>query len=616
MRIAVLPFTTGPGVPPEIGRQFAAFAAEQLRAAADADVQAVSYLSQIEQEGVTRVAFANIEDDLLPYEQMADLFAQGQNEEGGGLDLVQDGRLTLDGETYTLILRFHGPDNAEPASYDEIQFGKPEVFAVLHRLVKKLAFMAQVGLPEMLAGDEMAFGTENPDVFWSFLGGFDALNYINQANGAVALEFNPEIAIRSLESAMTADPEFLGPYHVLVQLCRACANYRIGTFELIEEALKGAAIAQPAEAPAFFAQGELYQAAGDLEKAANAFEKSIQKDDKDPGLYTRLGIVQAQMGMPVNAERNFRRAMELEDDDKPSADMLANVLGQTNRSHEIPPIWKAIIDANPQNAAAHAKYAISLLQNGKTEEGERAFETALETVEESAMIKRYYAPYLVSKDDLDRAMDFYEDALDEVPNDVPTLIEYAQTLERAGRQFEVPDVLKQILNCNPEPDIRAETLARLIELEQPKRVETVDSARLKMEAGDFQGAIRELKPLRNWLADYWKLYALLASAYNRTEQYEDALESAIRLLELFPGCEPAFGEYVMAMTGLGRTEEAYNVMKQVAIANPSSLPIHINFGLAASRAGHSEEARALAKQIREAIGPNEELEPVLAEIER
>ena len=40
--------------------------------------------------------------------------------------------------------------------------------------------------------------------------------------------------------------------------------------------------------------------------------------------------------------------LELEGDDKPSTDFLANVLAQTNREHEVPALWKALIDKNPQ----------------------------------------------------------------------------------------------------------------------------------------------------------------------------------------------------------------------------------------------------------------------------
>jgi Flp pilus assembly protein TadD len=122
--------------------------------------------------------------------------------------------------------------------------------------------------------------------------------------------------------------------------------------------------------------------------------------------------------------------------------------------------------------------------------------------------------------------------------------------------------------------------------------------------------------MRNWLADYWKLWALLGSAYNRTDQFVEAEEASRRLLELYPGCEPAFGELVTALHGQGKNDEAYQLMQYAATHNPSSLPIHINLALAAKRSGHLDEARELAKQIREAVGPNEDLEPVLSEIER
>ena len=175
--------------------------------------------------------------------------------------------------------------------------------------------------------------------------------------------------------------------------------------------------------------------------------------------------------------------------------------------------------------------------------------------------------------------------------------------------------MKQILQSNPDPNTRAEVLAWLIELEQPKRVESVMSAQKKMEAGDFETAARELKPLRNWLRDYWKMWALLAACLNHLGAYNEAEEAAGTLVQLYPGCEPGYGELMTALSGQDRKEEAYNVMRFGATNLPQSLGIHVNLALAAKRAGHEDEAKALAKQIREAVGPNPELEEVLQEIE-
>jgi Flp pilus assembly protein TadD len=137
-----------------------------------------------------------------------------------------------------------------------------------------------------------------------------------------------------------------------------------------------------------------------------------------------------------------------------------------------------------------------------------------------------------------------------------------------------------------------------------------------MDAGDFDGAVRDLKPMRNWLADYWKLWALLCSAYNRLGEPKEAEDAARRLIDLFPGCEPAYGELVSALGAQGRHDEAYATMRVAASSMPASLPTHLNLALAAKRAGKVDEARALAKQIREAVGSNAEIEKILDEIEK
>ena len=136
-----------------------------------------------------------------------------------------------------------------------------------------------------------------------------------------------------------------------------------------------------------------------------------------------------------------------------------------------------------------------------------------------------------------------------------------------------------------------------------------------MEDGDYQTAIRELKPMRNWLADYWKLWILLASAHAHEGEFEESEEASRKLIALFPACEPAYSELANALGGQGKTEEAYGVMRFAAGNMPGSLSVHVNLALAAKRSGRDDEARHLARQIREAVGPNQEIEPILAEIE-
>src|SRR5580692_10334967 len=97
MKVAVLPFNAAEGTKPAYGRQFAGFAAEQLRAHADAEINTVSYLTQIqEQDGTTRTAFVNISEALLPYEQLKELFDQAD------VEIVMDGSLAQSGDSFDL----------------------------------------------------------------------------------------------------------------------------------------------------------------------------------------------------------------------------------------------------------------------------------------------------------------------------------------------------------------------------------------------------------------------------------------------------------------------------------------------------------------------------------
>lgn len=628
MKVAVLPFMPKQGTPPFLGRQLSNFVSDQVRAATDAEVNSVTYLTQVQEEDGPRIGFINFTDTVLDDGQIKELFEQS------GVDIIVDGTIASTDDGFDLTVRIHGNGEDKPRRAEDWKVTKDEIFSLLHRLIKLLAEEAGLTLPEHLAGETMPYGTSNPEAFLKFMEGYDAMNYIQQAQGRVVSEFSPEPAFEALLEAMRLDPDFLGPYEVLCELARACTQARIGTFEIVQDALSRATTLEPDEFRGFFALGELLQAVNQFPQASDAYEKAIVARDKshkeqtDAGevdesynvdmaaLHVRLGLAQFQAGMPVNAERNFRKALELEGDDKQSTDYLSMVLQQTGREHEIPALWQEIIAKNPQNAEAHVKYAVTLAQLGREEDSLKAFESALETVENNAMVKRYYAPLLAQKGELDRAMDFFEDALDEVPTDVELLLQYAQTLQMAERDFEIPKVLRDVLNLNPDPNTRAQTLAWLIELEQPKRAESVANAQSKMEQGDFDGAVRELRPLRNWLADYWKMWALLSAAFNKMNQPEEAEDAARRLLELFPGCEPGYGELNAALSAQGKNEEAYNVMRYAASNMPQSLGIHLNLALAAKRAGHEDEARNLARQIREAVGQNEEIEPVLAEIER
>ncbi|MCW5936518.1 MAG: hypothetical protein KIT11_04335 [Fimbriimonadaceae bacterium] len=640
MQIAVLPLNAGPDTRPALARQISNFACEIARNVTGQEIHAVNYLAQYQDEGVQRVAMVNPSEALNEPEMIGQFWQQAP------METLIDGLLNERDGAGSMILRVYQRPETEPQETQEFDFIGGALFAPVRGFVETLLRCYGASLPEQMGDDIGLFGTENAEAFAEFLLGFDAVQYIEKANGMVAREFNPQGAYESLEKAMALDPDWEAPYLALLNLARLCTQFRIGAGDAAEAALKKVTETEPDDPRGFYALAEFYGAVNNLQASADTLEKTLVKlqqhaaklrkeaegakavgdveasqsllqeadqTDRDQSpVLARLGIAQMNMGMPANAERNLRKAVENEGEDKPSLALLSQVLTQTGRAHEVPPMWKELIDKSPQNAVAHVNYAQALMASGNQDGATRALDVALETLEDTSFVKRFYAPLLAQKEEFDRAMDYYEDYLDENPTDVQVMLEYAQTLQNAKREFEVPQVLKNVLSANIDPNTRAQTQAWLIELEQKNRVEAVRAASEKVESGDFQGAVNEIKPLRNWLADYWKMWAILAAAYNRLGEYTEAEQAAHQLLNIFPGCEPAYNELANALGGQGRNEEAYNVLRAGMQNVQNSLPIAVNFGLAAKRTGRGDEAKAMARQLREATRGQEQ--PGLGEL--
>lgn len=614
MRIAVLPINAAPGANEALGRQIAVFLSELMRSGIEeGEIAAVNYMGRVEENGVIKHFQAS------PSEGFNDLQILNQMFGEGGLDGVVDGLLEpLENGSTRLTLRWFTSAKEEPDDQEAVEWAEGGMLQALHPLMLK--WMTKAGGTPRPGLDTPVdlFKTSSDSVFLNYMVAYDAVQYIERAEGMVVESFSPEQAFAAALNAIKEQPGWENVFFCLMELARLCVRFRLGTPDMIGSALQKCVELQPDNDVVLFHVGSFLVDVGDPNSGAEMLEKASRNQPEQPGIWVRLGHAQLAMGMPVNAERSLKKALELNSDEEASVaarDLLTQVLMGTGRAHEVPALWKELVDAEPENPAAVARYAQALMTADRQNDAVAVLEKGLE-LDENLPIKRVLAPILRDSGDHDRAMDFYEDCLDEDPTDIQTLLEYAQTLQEAGREFEAVRPLQEVLQANPDPNTRAQTQAWLIELEQPKRVQAVQSASEKAEAGDFEGAMRELKPVRNWLADYWKVWALLASIHNRLGEHRPAEEAATKLLEMFPACEPGYGELANALTGQGRHEEAYQLMK-VALNNiPNSLGIALNFGLCAKRAGHAEEGLEMAKRIREALGPDTEFEPILAEIER
>ena len=635
MSIVVFPLNAGPNTHPSLARQFSNFAQQLVSDGIQTPIDFVTLSIQIPEDG-NRIAMVNPAETLNEPEIIMGVFQQRED-----ITRAVDGLLTRreDG-SFELKLRCFERLNETPIDEAAAEFPANQCFDAFRLAVKFIAKQAGQSMPAEWESSNDFLGTDQQEALLDFLEGHDAALYINQAGGQVVSAFDPLPPMEKLLRAYEADRDWEAPYASLVMLCRLCTQHRIGAAENAEKMLEKLVEGNPEDMRALFALGELYEAMGEFNKACDAFEKALNatpEDNPDRSvMLTKLGVTQMNAGMPANAERTIRKALELEQAEKPSMGFLADILRATGRQHEVPNEWRSVVEAVPTHPLPWVQLANSLLNDaGNEAEALRTYERGLEHAENNVVVKRYFAPVLLNiarrekqgektteaNDMVDRALDLYEDCLDAEPNDVALLMEYVDALVLAGRNFEVPKVLRDILKLTDgrNPNVWSNAQALLIELEQPKRAEAVAEAQQKLEQGDAEGAVKSLRPLKNWLTDYWKLWAVMAQGLLAVDENAEAEEASTRLLNLMPVYEPGYNLLVESLIRQKKSDQAYQIMGQVMPNFTQSLNMAIVYARAARYAGHTEEARNLAQQIRQAASQNQEmltaLTPVLQEIE-
>lgn len=623
-KIAFLPFNVSESTRPALGRQISWFASELVKEQPGTEVSFGNFLVEVGTESDPRSAMANLSNDLNPTEFVWDLLKKMDGEFAvDGLVAEREGNLDV-----TLRV-FSGPGSDPIVTKRE--FSTQELFESIRWILREVSSGTELNFDSAWI-DGIEFGSDDAEAFKNFLIGYDAVAYVQNAGRRVANEFDFDIAFDTLIQALESDRDFLGPYEAALQLARLCAENGVGSFELIEKKLLKLLEIEPDDWRGHYTLGQIYLAGGRFDKASEVLDRAITRFDMarakaekegeeppvpEPALYNQLALAQQGLGMVVNAERNFRRAIELEGENAVSLDYLANLLGQHGRGVEVPSLYEEYTKKYPENPAFWTKYAISLAQANKPDAADQAFQDGLTHTQDSPGIKRFYASFLVQRGDTHRALDYYEDCLDANPEDSSALWEYAQALDRAERFHEVPDALVKLLAQEIPPQIRALALARKYELEQPKRMEAIQRAQESANSGNVDAAIGDLEAVVEWANDYFKAWYMLAALYNRAGRFVDAEEACKSLLMLYPGFEPGMNELVNSLIGQDKAEDAYQMLSMVVRGNSPSLLLHLRLADAAKRTGRRDEAMQLVRSIREVIGTeNPGLEELLNEIER
>lgn len=142
--------------------------------------------------------------------------------------------------------------------------------------------------------------------------------------------------------------------------------------------------------------------ASDVAAAKAAFEAAIQKNPKQADAHHYLGVVEEQLGHKSEAEKSYRKALELKPDLEESAVNLAALLVESGKFEEAAALMRKAIAKNSRSAALHINLGMALSGKNDDAGASKAFEEAIKLEPNNGIHLVTYASHLVrsgKKDD-------------------------------------------------------------------------------------------------------------------------------------------------------------------------------------------------------------------------
>jgi Tfp pilus assembly protein PilF len=194
------------------------------------------------------------------------------------------------------------------------------------------------------------------------------------------------------------------------------------------------------------------------------------------------------MGRYVEAEKHYRRAIEIDDQFFLAKTNLALLLNQLGRNTEAETLLREAVATQPNNAGAAFNLGLLLAEEGKTAEAERVLRSALKA-DPTLAAAAYNLAVLVAPHRPAEAVELSRKAA-EVRPDEPR---YAWTLayfqDRAGDRPGAVRTLEDLLRRHPGHADAILLLADILE-RQGKRAEAEEVLRRALEAKDLPDADR------------------------------------------------------------------------------------------------------------------------------
>ncbi|MGA2265427.1 MAG: tetratricopeptide repeat protein [Phycisphaerae bacterium] len=268
--------------------------------------------------------------------------------------------------------------------------------------------------------------------------------------------------------------------------------------------------------------------AGRNEEALYQLQQILRINDHNASVYINLARVSAHMGRLDEAIAYARRAVEIAPMDLNARMALATYLSQKGLATEAIAECRQAVKLDPDNAAAHSLLGLELRAVGRNDEAADEFRQVIQKQPSDAEAYNNLATTMVSRGDLAGALENFSHALALQPDNPDIEINLAFVLSSLNRPREAIELYRKALKVRPDWPPALSNLAWILANHPDASVHDPSQAvELAKRACDVTGNSQP------------GLLETLAIAYAASGQYDQAIKTATRAMELAKGAGDA-----------------------------------------------------------------------------
>lgn len=269
---------------------------------------------------------------------------------------------------------------------------------------------------------------------------------------------------------------------------------------------------------------------------------------------------------------------------------------QAERFDEALKLFEAVLQDDPETAAAYIGIGNILMRKGQHREAEDYYQGALHVASNRAPVLAMIAKSAEKQGDSERAIKLHNDALAIDGRFERARLSLARLYTQSKRFEEAEEHLQQALRYNPQSQLAATMLAKVRQrlgktgeavegLNQALAGHRADSprpnmllGRLQLRSGALEDAVKTLSRSVKECPDDARLESDLGAALLGTKDFDKAIHALERALQLKPDLVPAKLKLAEAHFGAGNTEQAANLLNDMASGGKGLAQVHLLLG--------------------------------------